>query len=443
MSQSIRIECDWFDQPVSLDPVERRTWAGVRVIIGASTVTRIWDRTANGPRSSIFIPAFPLANWLVQNWWALFHEPSSGPEAEDDISGLSRTGWLRRHSMRAAASDILLPNLHLFSDGRSMIANWERDNSDQYPQLPGFFLGYGRELIDATLAEENFRDFVRQVLDRLRDVDDQRASDLHFNWEAIDRADEAEVAFCRAAGRLGLDPFDAESWPKGLAELLEIEIPSRPTGNSIFSDLIETSPPESVIPAWEWVRIVRENFELGPISPAGLDGLDPLRKAVGVGYAAAEKARRLIGLDFDAPLEDIGSAAGRVGVGTFSFEFRNHIPSSGVRAEVGFSGSQGPIIVGPESRLESLRFLEARGMFQMAFGCANGPRLITDAHTWDQQASRAFAAELLAPRDGVRTVFQQRITANCSPDEAIDFAARHFQVQERLIENQLRNARVA
>jgi hypothetical protein len=324
-----------------------------------------------------------------------------------------------------------------------MIANWERDMSDQYPQLPGFFLGYGRELIDATSAEENFKDFVRQVLNRLRDVDDERASDLHSNWEAIERADEAEVAFCRAAGRLGLDPFEAESWPKGLADLLEIEIPNRPAENSIFSDLIETSPPESVIPAWEWVRIAREDFELGPIAPKGPDGLDPLRRAVEVGYTAAEKARKLVGLDIDAPLEDIERAGGRVGVGTFAFEFRNHIPSSGVRAEVGFSGSRGPMVVGPESRLESLRFLEARGLFQMAFGCANGPRLITDAHTWDQQASRAFAAELLAPRDGVRTVFQRRIAANSSPDEAIDFAAKHFQVQERLIENQLRNARVA
>ena len=62
---------------------------------------------------------------------------------------------------------------------------------------------------------------------------------------------------------------------------------------------------------------------------------------------------------------------------------------------------------------------------------------MTDAYTWDQQVSRAFAAELLAPRNA--------LTAR-TPEQAdramVEELARAFETSTILIEKQLANAGV-
>jgi hypothetical protein len=433
---SFKIDCDWFDQPGSSDPMEQKTWAGIRIEAGTRTVTRIWDRVAKGQRLSIFIPAYPLAHWIVRNWWSLFFEP----RAAEEVNGIHRQGWTQRHHMRSASSDILLPNLRIYSDGCHIFLEWDADSSEQYPNMPGYFLDYGREVFDPSFVEEAFRTFVKSVIERLRGVDDIRALELSANWEAIASGDKAEMALCRAAGRLGLDPYDVEAWPIGLLELIESVVPNDIVADSVFDDLIESTPPESVLPAWEWVKNVGESYQLGSIASHQLGGLDRRVRAALIGYQEAQKIRGDIACGEDSPLDHLEQITDQFSLGRMDFIDRNHLPYSGVRAEVGSSKTKGLLLIGPApAREESLRFLKARGLFQMFFGCALGPRLITDTHVWNQQASRAFAAELLAPRTGVREFFQKRIVLGDSPDDAIQTIAKHYRVQERLVENQLRN----
>ena len=64
-------------------------------------------------------------------------------------------------------------------------------------------------------------------------------------------------------------------------------------------------------------------------------------------------------------------------------------------------------------------------------------RLVTRAFTWDQQASRAFAAELLAPRG------PRRSTPERADRAAVEQLAQEFVASSKVIENQLENAGVA
>jgi hypothetical protein len=56
---------------------------------------------------------------------------------------------------------------------------------------------------------------------RIEDINDVRAIALKRNWEAIVAADPDEEAFCRAAGRMGLDPYALSTWEPDVLELLE------------------------------------------------------------------------------------------------------------------------------------------------------------------------------------------------------------------------------
>ena len=102
-------------------------------------------------------------------------------------------------------------------------------------------------------------------------------------------------------------------------------------------------------------------------------------------------------------------------------------------------GNEGLAIAsGRRMRKETERFQAARVLALVAqeqqFG---GYALSTSGHTPAQRASRAFAAELLAPADGIESY----IGFAPSPDDyvAIEECAAHFGVSQLVIAHQLEN----
>lgn len=80
----------------------------------------------------------------------------------------------------------------------------------------------------------------------------------------------------------------------------------------------------------------------------------------------------------------------------------------------------------------------ARALCHSLYGCSKSERLITTAQTWDQQVSRAFAAELLAPRAALAS-----LVAGTADQARVKSLAEKFKVSERVIGHQLENARVS
>ena len=86
------------------------------------------------------------------------------------------------------------------------------------------------------------------------------------------------------------------------------------------------------------------------------------------------------------------------------------------------------------------RFRLARSAFLHHF-TGNGKmrrRLVTEAHTWEQRASRAFAAEFLAPAAGLN----KRLGGRASPS-LIDELADQYGVSSYAIGHQIENRRLA
>ncbi len=223
MLRFLSIECEWIDQPAAADVLERKTWADIRIRVAGRAVTRVWDRRSLAERVSIFVPAFTLARWIVQNWWALLYEPirSERVPQHGAISAPSHLAWLRRHCLRAAKSGLVLPRASLYSDGRGVCVTWSADEPASYPHMPAEFIEGGAVQLEREEAADGLKAFVVEVLRRINGEDDARAVQLRANWEAITTDDSEEAQFCRAAGRLGLDPYQEDAHVSELVDLID------------------------------------------------------------------------------------------------------------------------------------------------------------------------------------------------------------------------------
>ena len=52
-------------------PELRATWASLRIRAGKTAITRVFDGRSRTVREEIFVPIYPLAEWLATNWWFL------------------------------------------------------------------------------------------------------------------------------------------------------------------------------------------------------------------------------------------------------------------------------------------------------------------------------------------------------------------------------------
>jgi hypothetical protein len=157
------------------------------------------------------------------------------------------------------------------------------------------------------------------------------------------------------------------------------------------------------------------------------------------GYRLARELRTSVGVSSGSPIDDLNSVLRRKDGLSMSVTDHKPTPSTEVSAIVGWNDSARACMVAPlPSRDDSRRFLEARGLFHALTGCAAGPRLVTKAFTWEQQAGRAFAAELLAPQEALAEVAR----ADMDMDERRDLQsdlAKKYNVSSELIRLQLEN----
>ena len=104
----------------------------------------------------VFLPLFPLAEWLADNWWFL------QSEAERPDTATSR-GFDRRHNLRWAREGFVLPYLRFVSFGDGVEAGGNR-----LPSPMPASVSRERECNSAwQLPFQTFQDFVNAVVTRL------------------------------------------------------------------------------------------------------------------------------------------------------------------------------------------------------------------------------------------------------------------------------------
>ena len=225
--------------------------------------------------------------------------PTSAPDK-------TRLRWTKRHCLRSADSALLLPKLYLFHDGHSLRAEWQADDSDSMPNMPGEFIADGVEQLNAEDTQESFAQFISDVLSRVAGVKDDRIDELSNQWRAIQGADDEEREFCTLAGRMGIDPYDPNEMTDSLALFLEqsTAIFEEP----LFCDLTEVARPDSIEQQGLWINDASLDLGLGPNSvelPFELPSrrLSPPE----FGYHLARKVRETADIE-SAPLSSVEEA---------------------------------------------------------------------------------------------------------------------------------------
>ena len=193
---SVRFRFDWVDVPPSPDDLARHTMAALSIEVDGAAVTSVVDRRSRALREHVVVPLFTVAEWLVTNWWHLFHEIES--------TGEQKPGFESRHNLAFAGDGFILPSLTMVPAPDRVHLRWRR-RKPKHARIE--FVDEGEASVGREELEAQFRDLIDAVLERLRGAGVALES-LDSEWAAINSLDPEEREFSRAAALLGVDPFD-------------------------------------------------------------------------------------------------------------------------------------------------------------------------------------------------------------------------------------------
>ncbi|WP_146252196.1 ImmA/IrrE family metallo-endopeptidase [Streptomyces carminius] len=411
----------------------RVTWARLEISAGGETVTRIEDLDSGSSRRSVFVPLYPLAEWISFNWWILLHNSRlSRPDAVANFDRLRLVDpGYKRNNFRSIGDGFAWPDLVIYSAGAHTNISW-RPYSSPVARWKIRYIGAGDCSVDSQDLRTELARFVDSVIVRLEECG-VRGTALQNEWESITGADPEEEQYCRAAARLGLDPYSEAA--KHESEILRVaeEVPEALLGD--FMDAVDISrTPESL----DWISRCMRAVDVSASEP--LADVRSIRSALTArrasvspfkpwesGWAQARAARGAASL---GPLQ-------RFSPGDYFEVSEIPSPEDRIQAFGKNSGQGGKLIVGaPQGNARTRNFLLGRALWHSVAEPENR-FLVTNSYTDRQKTERAFAAELLAPASGIAELLKKDPWAASLDD--IDEVAEHFQVSSVLIKHQIEN----
>jgi hypothetical protein len=429
------IDFEWEDPLAAKGAELRATWARLSISIDSCPLTRVFDLSAKSMRKAVYLPLYPLAEWLVERWWPLWTEPSLS-------SSLARAGYDRRHSLVHAREGYALPPIKIEPVGSIVRVSW-------HPEVLLFnkleFTGQGEAWIETSRIKDTFSSFIEAIVTRLED-NDIIGSRLQEEWAAIRATDAEEKAFCECAGALGLDPYDLDDSQKEIIER---------AGNLLPQEIVTeffSSARSGIVDFGKDVEEVKE--AIGKVERNMLD-LTPLKSLVDAfrshedssgtpweqGYSFAHELRAHLGLD-GKPLKTIEFVGDVLGVGKNDLhKALGEFSSSSIpfAALVGINAKRSPAFILRPARPAATLFHFCRALFEYLYTPMPQNSLITDSNTEKQKRNRAFAAEFLAPASALR----DRIKTPIVTWEQAEELADEFGVSVYVIDHQLKNHCIA
>ena len=418
---TVRFRFDWVDAAPSPDCAARHTMAALSIEAGGTSVTSVRDRRSQVYRTHVVVPLFNLAEWLVYNWWHLWHEIG------DTVQ--QKPGFERRHSLAFAGDGFVLPNLTMVPASERIHLRWTRW-APQHAQIE--FVEEAELFVPRDNLETEFRTIVEAVLARLRGFGDARSSceTLGEAWDAVNSLDPEEVTFSGAAALLGVDPFDVDiPLAEAIAAFWDRSAPS------IREEVLASADERTLPRVSEWLGNAVDNLDKAGeqndwadfrAAVAPVEAAEPWRR----GYELASSVRRH--LDIDGGRFEFQSQ------GTFAV--RHSEDASPCNRIHGIVAASAPTCVAVGRRSETgRRFLLARALGEYLGRPEPELGILTSLFTDRQAQSRAFAAELLAPAESLRA----RLENGYADDETIDEIGREFGVSSQVVLHQIENHNLA
>lgn len=413
---SFRLNFHWVDPGPSPDAVMRRTMARFSIEVGGKTLTAVQDRQSRRYRKQIIVPLFAVADWLVDNWWYLWHEPADTQR--------QKPGFEERHNLAFAGNGFLLPKLTIApsSERIHLVAKrWEPAHAS---------ISFVEEVDTYVEVEElrlEFERLIDFVLKRLKALDNREDGfQLSEEWAAINDLDPEEQEFSRAAAMCGIDPFDVED---SVSEAI-VAFWKR-TEPSIREEALAGADAHSLPKLSDWLvdavedlsSVGNENLwnEIRDDVPAS-STQEPWKQ----GYELAQSVRDMLELGQDPfQFQSKGSLA-------FFHEERTS-PSRRIEGIV--SATTPACVTVSRSHRSSTRFLMARALGEFVGNKEPCLGILGSLHNDRQARSRAFGAEFLAPA----AVLYNRWSASEAPDDEVDVLSQDFGVSTRVVLHQIDN----
>jgi len=445
----LNIRWEWEPAESVRTSEHRATWARIEIKVGSDSVTLVEDRGSGSSRRSIYCPLYPLAEWIAYNWW--FLQADSRPSSflgQDNVllAATSRSlppALREHHSIRFSGDGFAWPDLLIVPDNGETRLVWGSDRAES-SHLPVKFLTRGDVRLRSEQVQKQLELLVTETLTRLAE---QGVTDtvLEKEWAAIQQTDAEEAEYCRAAARLGLDPYsDAESYEQDIIHAAET------LSGQVLDDFLNAVNPDHIRKALAWISSVRsatENYRMpngqsdsttvsiGTIGELRKLGRRSVASVTGhpwaVGYEQARLIRRQIEPD----------TTGRFAADRYISTVVRKSPDASLQALGAPTGDPRPLVVIGQNRpAVSKRFTLSRALWHYIWD--DSPLfVVTSAHTNRQSVERAFAAELLAPAEGISQLLEA--PAEAVSQEEVEQIAQRYGVSPMVIEHQLQNQLIA
>ena len=377
----MRFSAEWLEGGISELAELRATDCFLEIVVGERRVSRFVDNRTDRAHNRVVMPAYPPAEGIVRNWWSL-------------IAG--RTQTFRLRSFR---DGFALPDIHLEPDGRFMNITVE---PFEYNNPPVNFTARSRERMPISAFERDMGAFIESVLERLSE-EKVKDSWLQARWDAIAECLENpdELAFCEAAGALGVDPYLCTDEEANL-----VEMSAKPFADEALPEFLAGCAPDGIREALKWVDDSEAALgdrvalpDLPSIAPAVRECLsahEGEERPWEMGYLAAAVCREQINLTTTHSLRDPSEIAGMFGAGQFEI-CPNRV--NGLRAEVNGAGEYPRVVVAGPGQPRSFNFATMRAIGDYLVYGSQSRAPVNDTHSYRQAVGRAFAAEMLAPAE--------------------------------------------
>ena len=450
-NQELKIRWEWEAGARTRAPEHRATWARIEIKAGPDFVTLAEDRESGSSRRSIYCPLYPLAEWIAYNWWFLQADTRPSSFLSQDLGVITRASPVlpralqERHSIRASGDGFAWPNLVVVPDGSETRLVWGSDGA-RSANWPIRFLTHGDCRVPSELVRHEFELLITETLTRLSEQG-VTGTVLEQEWAAIQQTGQEEAEYCRAAARLGLDPYsDAEPYEQDIMQVAEA------LSGELLTDFLNAVNPQHITKALTWVSAGHSATDGRPTARKALISQGGTTEEAGVVRELRAKRHSLVSAE-GAPWE-VGYQQARVireeiePDTTARLAIDQYVPSRNRQAPdaslqaLGSSADQRQplVIIGQRRPVTSNRFTLSRALWHWIWD--DSPLfIVTTAHTYRQRAERAFAAELLAPADGIATLLESPPEA--ASQEELEQIAQKFGVSSMVIEHQVRNHLIA
>ncbi|WP_426410092.1 hypothetical protein [Bradyrhizobium ganzhouense] len=378
-------------------------------------------------KHSLEIPAYYLAEWVAENWWPLLWEPKKSEDAVFDAA------FVRRHSFLAAQRGFALPDVQIVSVGKSVEVSAAARTSDLAKVR---FFNRASASLDRKEVEKVLRQFIEGVVARLEEAH-IADSFLQAAWALISSTDEEEALFCRLAGALGISPYEISEPIAELFERLEVTL-----GAKVLLDLCQVATiedfPEMAKVTEQAVALTKNapTSTLSPLSTFKMPSDNVNAVAHRYGVRTADYLRRQLGIK-DTDPNGATKIFEKLHVDPKNRVLQKHtdFDEASVTGAVVRHDDEMQIALLQETETKR-RFSAARAIFSAWSAEDNESMLLTSAVTRDQQANRAFAAELTCPLAIVRSKAKSgRLTSSAISDLVAELHIGADVVRKRATDN--------